>query len=247
MRNRRLRRVRFQRRSCLPVSAACVVANGVRETLSALLGAPVSLRLLAPLVPDSQGWSAICAGALIFGVRGPVCDAAFVLRPQDALALATSAFGEDPIGPRALSAVEQEVLARALRGIAGSLAPICGHQLSPLERILDIGGYVTYFELLLERPAAVRIGVALSRDPVSGTCGGLRLEDLGSVEIEVCAEFASGTLSAAEFLDLRPGTIVPMKTRVGEPGLLKIGGAVLARVECGAIGERNAIVVTAIR
>lgn len=243
----RVRAVRFQRRSALPVSAACVLANGVRETLSALLAAPVSLRLLAPVVPSAHAWSAICAGALIFGVRGPVCDAAFVLRPDDALALASSAFGEEPGGARNLSAVEQEVLVRALRGIAGSLAPVCGRELSPLERILDIGGYATYFELLVERPAAMRIGVALSRDPVSRASGSLRLEDLGSVEIEVCAEFASGTLSAAAFLDLRPGTIVPMKTRVGEPGLLKIGGAVLARGECGALGERSAMIVTAVR
>ena len=247
MTNGRVRAVRFQRRSSLPVSAACVVANGVRETLSALLAAPVSLRLLAPVVPDARGWSAIRAGALIFGVRGPVCDAAFVLRPDDALALASSAFGEEPGGSRNLSAVEQEVLVRALRGIAGSLAPVCGREPSPLERILDIDSYMTYFELLVERPAAARIGVALSRDPVSRASGSLRLEDLGSVEIEVCAEFASGTLSAAAFLDLRPGTIVPMKTRVGEPGLLKTGGAVLARGECGALGERSAMIVTAVR
>jgi flagellar motor switch/type III secretory pathway protein FliN len=247
MTNGRVRAVRFAPRSSLPVSAACVVANGVRETLSALLAAPVFLRLLAPVVPDARGWSAIRAGALIFRVRGPVCDAAFVLRPDDALALASSAFGEEPGGSRNLSAVEQEVLVRALRGIAGSLAPVCGRELSPLERILDIDGYMTYFELLVERPAAARIGVALSRDPVSRASGSLRLDDLGSVEIEVRAEFASGTLSAAAFLDLRPGTIVPMKTRVGEPGLLKIGGAVLARGECGALGERSAMIVTAVR
>jgi flagellar motor switch/type III secretory pathway protein FliN len=136
---------------------------------------------------------------------------------------------------------------RALRGIAGSLAPVCGRDVSPLERILDIRGYTTYFELLVERPMAMRIGVALLRDPVARGASTLPLELLGGVELEVSAEFACGTLSAAAFLDLRPGSIVPMKTRVGEPGLLKIGGAVLACGECGALGDRNAFIVTAVR
>jgi len=245
---KRVRAIRFQQRSSLPVSAACIVANGVRETLSALLAAPVSLRLLEPRIPDPQAWKTLFAGAQLFAVRGPVCDAAFVIRPADALALAAGAFGEHPHAARPLSALEQEVLVRALRGIAGSLAPVCGRELAPLERILDIHGYVTYFELLVERPMAARIGIALSRDPAArGSASTLRLEDLGGVDIEVRAQFAAGTLTAAAFLDLRPGTIVPMNTRVGEPGLLKIDGAVIARGECGAVGERSAFIVTAVR
>ncbi|HET6894191.1 MAG TPA: FliM/FliN family flagellar motor C-terminal domain-containing protein [Candidatus Baltobacteraceae bacterium] len=245
---KRVRAIRFQQRSSLPVSAACIVANGVRETLGALLASPVSLRLLEPRIPDPQAWNTLCSGAQLYAVRGPVCDAAFVIRPGDALALASSAFGELPDAQRPLSALEREVLVRALRGIAGSLAPVCGRELSPLEPILDIHGYVTYFELLVERPVAARLGIALSRDPVARSgASALHLEDLGGVEIEVCAQFACGMLTAEAFLGLRPGTIVPMKTRVGEPGLLKIGGAVIARGECGALGERSAFIVTAPR
>lgn len=244
---KRVRRAVFERRSSLPVSAACVLANGVRETLGALLATPVSLRLLEPSIPDADAWNAICAGAQLFGVRGPLCDAAFVLRPQDAVALASSAFGEEAGAARALSAVEQEVLVRALRGVAGSLAPVCGRELAPLERILDIRGYVTYFELLVERPVHARIGVALSRDPSSRGAATVRIEDLLDVEIEVCVEFARGTLPAAAFLDLRPGTNVPMKTRIGDPGRLRLGGAVLARGECGAMGDRSAMIVTTVR
>jgi flagellar motor switch/type III secretory pathway protein FliN len=247
VRGKRVRRACFERRSSLPVSAACLVANSIRETLGALLAAPVQLRLLEPVIPDGPAWQAIARGAQLFAVRGPVCDAAFVLRPQDALALAGSAFGERAGSTRPLSAVEQEVLVRALRGLAGSLAPVCGRELSPLERILDIRGFTTYFELLMERPAAARIGVALSRDPVARGAATLRIEDLLDVELEVCVQFASGALPAAAFLDLRPGSDVPMKTRVGEPGLLKADGAVLARGECGAIGERNAMIITALR
>jgi flagellar motor switch/type III secretory pathway protein FliN len=244
---KRVRRACFERRSSLPVTAACVVANGVRETLGALLATPVSLRLLEPVIPDPAAWGAICASAQLFGVRGPLCDAAFVVRRQDALALASSAFGEPADSPRQLSAVEQEVLVRALRGVAGALTPVCGRELSPLERILDIRGYVTYFELLVERPVQARIGIALSRDPAAGGAATLRVEDLLDVQIELSVEFARGSLPAAAFLDLRPGAHVPMTTRIGEPGRLKLGGAVLAHGECGAMGERNAMIVTTVR
>ncbi|HLI96859.1 MAG TPA: FliM/FliN family flagellar motor switch protein, partial [Candidatus Baltobacteraceae bacterium] len=178
---------------------------------------------------------------------GPLCDAAFVMRPQDALALASSAFGEEADTMRDLSAVEQEVLVRALRGVAGALAPVCGREPSPLERILDIRGYVTYFELLVERPVQARIGVALSRDPAARVSGTLRVEDLLDVELELSVEFARGTLPAAAVLDLRPGANVPMTTRIGEPGRLRLGGAVLARGECGALGERGAFIVSTVR
>jgi flagellar motor switch/type III secretory pathway protein FliN len=219
------------------------VANGVRETLGALLATPVSLRLLAPVIPDAAAWNAICASAQIFGVRGAACDAAFVVRPEDALALASSAFGEEAGAPRALSTMEQEVLIRALRGIAGALAPVCGRDVSPLERLLDMRGYVTYFELLVERPVCARIGVALSREPAARAAATLRIENLLDVPVEVSVQFAAGTLSAAAFLNLHVGAGVPMKTRIGEPALLKTGGAVLARGECGAFATRNAFIV----
>lgn len=242
---RRLRRFRFEPRSSLPVSAACVVANGVRETLGALLATPVSLRLLEPVIPDPRGWDVIGAGALVFGVHGPVADGAFVLRPRDALALAAAAFGEAPGDERALSPLENEVVLRAMRSVAGSLAAVCGREVSALERILDIRGYATYFELLVERPIAFRLGVALSRDPRPRGAGTLRIEDLLDVKIEVAAEFAQGIMDGGAFLGLRPGATVPMKTRVGEPGSLKARGITLARGECGALGERNAIVINA--
>jgi len=243
---RRVRRARFEQRSSLPVSAACVVANGVREMLGAVLASAVSVRLLEPVIPSTQAWAAICEGAQIFGVRGPVADAAFVLRPRDALSLAAAAFGEIPGDPRALSPLENEVVSRALHAVAGSLAPVCGRELSALERIVDIRGYVTYFEMLVERPVALRVGVALSRDPMPRSTGTLRIDDLLDVQIELAVEFARGSLSAAEFLDLGSGSNVPMKTRVGEPALLKLAGAVLARGECGTLGERNAMLLKGI-
>jgi flagellar motor switch/type III secretory pathway protein FliN len=67
------------------------------------------------------------------------------------------------------------------------------------------------------------------------------------VQVELSVDFARGMLPAAMVLGLRPGTNVPMTTRIGEPGRLRLGGAVLAHGECGALGERNAMIVTTVR
>jgi flagellar motor switch/type III secretory pathway protein FliN len=144
---------------------------------------------------------------------------------------------------RALSPLENEILLRAVRALSGSLSAVCGRDPAAVEPILDIGGYVTYFELLLERPVAARIGLALARDPVTKGAGALRIDDLLDVEIELRAEFAAGQMSASAFLNLRPGTLVPMMTKIGKPGLLKAGGTVFANGECGALKERNALIV----
>lgn len=240
-----VRAMRFERRSSLPLGAACLLANGVRETLAAVFGVPVSLRLLEPIVPEANAWASIAEDALLLRMRGPVAEAAFVLRPRDALALAAAAFGEEPGELRALSAVEHEVVMRALRALSGTLAGICGRELAAPEPILDIRGYTTYLELLVSAPAAFGLGVALARDPAPRGGPGLRIEDLLDVELEVGVQFAAGTISGGRFLDLRPGANVPMKTRMGERALLVAGGTVLARGECGALGERNAMIVGA--
>jgi len=240
-----VREAAFVSRSLLPMPAACAVANGVRETLGSLLAEPISLQLLEPIVPDAASWRALTAGARFYRARGPACEAALVLRAEDALGLAAGAFGETPDAARPLSAVEEETLARFASALSGSLAHVCGPGSSGAERILDISGFVTYFEMLIERPIEARIGVALSRDPNPAPGRTLRAEDLGGVEIELGVELARGVLAASEFLDLRPGAHVPMKTRIGDPGLLKAGAVSLARGECGVSGGRAAFAVTA--
>lgn len=245
---RRVRSARFDARSLLPVSAACVVANGVRELLSSLLAVPAELRLLEPRLPSPQAWAAIARDAQMVRVTGPLANAALVLRSPDAVALAAAGFGEERRGSQALSGIESEVIARLLRSLTGALSAVCGRELSAPEPILDISGYATYFELLVERPVRARIGVALSREPAAqAACATLRLEDLLDVEVDLRAEFARGFISAPTLLGLGPGSNVPMMTSVGGFGVLKADGMVLARGECGAIGLRSAMILQSVR
>ena len=116
-----VRAARFETRSMLPISAACVVANGVRETLSSLLRVSVGVRLFEPSIPSPQAWPAILERARLYRLRGHVADAAIVLRPVDAAALAAALFGEShPAGARDLSPIECDVIDRMVSTIAAN-------------------------------------------------------------------------------------------------------------------------------
>lgn len=242
----RVRTARFEERSLLPVSAACVVANAVRESLGQLYDEPLAIRLFEPAVPSNRGWQAIARNALLFGVRGARCDAAIVLRPDDAAVLASLAFGETTGEARSLSRIEQAVLERAAVAVAAACAPVCGSISGQpaLEPLSELAGFVTYVELWLERPVRAHIGIALSRDPRPETpAGSLQIEDLLDVAIELSVQTGPATLSAAELAELEPAAVVPMTSSRAVRGSLVLAGTVIASGECGVRDGRYAFVI----
>jgi hypothetical protein len=247
---KRVRTIGFEERSSLPTSAACLVAGSVRETLTSLLNAPVGMRLFEPLIPAPQAWPAIVAGALLYRVRGSVVDAAIVLRPGDAVALATAAFGEPHSGAacagRALSPIEREIVDRTARAIAGSLAAVCGtRERTLVERVGSIDGFVTYFELLLEEPVAACIGIALSRDPSPEPHARLRIEDLAEIELRPVASIELGSIEAGAVARLAPGAFVPIAPSILFRASLKTSGRMLAGGSCGVRNGRYAVAIDA--
>ena len=239
---RRVRRARFEDRSNLPVSAACVVGNGMREALTALLHAPVNVRLLEPQLPDADGWAAISRDARWYRVRGPLADAAIVLRSRDGAALLEAAFGEPIVATAPRSAIEREVLARLVRGLAATLAPVNGltGELPPIVSQDAPVGFTTYFEVSLTLPVRATIGIALARDPQADPRGNLTLADLAEVEIELSVRLAAARMPAGELAALQPGALVPMTTEVEAFGSVCLGGHPIARAEIGACGGRYA-------
>ncbi|HEX5274444.1 MAG TPA: FliM/FliN family flagellar motor C-terminal domain-containing protein [Candidatus Rubrimentiphilum sp.] len=238
---RRVRPSVFQSRSTLPVSAACLVANAARQILSDLLGAAVSLKLLEPLMPDAAAWSSIGKDALVFAMRGTQSDAAIVLRAHDALALACAALGESVESGRGLSLIEAELTARIASALCGALAAVCGpNDVRKIERIKTLEGYATYFELIVEEPSPVRIGIALSREPQSQVAPGLRTTDLHEVDLRLGAEIAHGFVPAAALVSLRPGHVFKLDSALGDTAQLRAGGAIVARGQCGNLGARRA-------
>ena len=87
-RGRRLRSPRFVPRSTLPLGAACVVANGLREQLSRQLACELDVELIEPAVPGPAERRTLLDRATIVRVRGRLCDAFVIVRPADGRRLA---------------------------------------------------------------------------------------------------------------------------------------------------------------
>lgn len=246
---RRVRTPAFARSSALPTSAACVVANGVRETLGALLGASVEMRLLEPSLPPALAWAAIVDGALLYRTRGSVADAALVLRPADALALAAGLFGErlESRAQRELSPIERDVLDRTANAIAAHLGAVCGaREVYAVERVGSIGGFATYFELALEAPVSARIGVALSRDPDPEVRGRLEVAHLGAVPLAMTARIDLGARSTASVSQLAPGGLLSIRPSDLHCCALCLHGRDLARASFGVRNGRYALRIEAL-
>lgn len=242
---RRVRAARFEERSSLPVSAACVVANGVREMLARLFDAQPAVKLFEPVIPSPQGWAAIAHESICFRLRGPNADAAIVLKRRDAVILAAAAFGETDGGDRALSQIEQTVLDRTLASIATALAPVCGFrgQTPVAEPLHDLRGFTTYFDLQIACPSALRLGIALSREPDAVPTPGLAADQLLEVKVELTAVTSGCMVAAEQLARLEVGQIVPITVGKVLRGTLELAGTPVGRGECGVQAGHYAVAV----
>jgi hypothetical protein len=236
--SKHIRKPVFRPRSALPSSAACIVANGVRETLTSIFSSPVEMRVFEPSIPAPPAWPAIVKDAVLYRVRGSIADAAIVLRSADALSLVAALFGEGSVHRgRELSPIERDVLDRTVNAIAAHLVSVCGTRESRcVERIGTIEGYSTYFELLVEEPVAARIGVALSRDPSPEPRGCVEIGHLAAVPIATRVTLDLGRIPSGAVADLRPGSVLTLRPYDLQRCSLHAHGRSVAR---GACGVRN--------
>lgn len=231
---RRVRPARFVQRSLLPVSAACLVANGVREALGALFGTAVDVQLYEPLVPARDAWRRVFEGARGFRARGECGEAMLVLRPDDASALVAAAFGEAPARGRPPSPIEREVLARIAGALGGSLVALTGSQAgATLEAPLDPGRYESYFELAVTRPVVARIGVAASEPPARAAGPLMAPGALAAVPLDLRVRLRAGAMAPLPLAGLRPGACLPIERLAAE---LRAGDRILWT---GTPGVRN--------
>jgi hypothetical protein len=242
--DRRVRPVVFEERSMLPVSAACIVASGVRETLSALFGEAVTLKLYEPTIPTPAAWNAIGRDATIYRFRMANADAAVIVRPADASALAAAAFGERAVRATALSSLERTALERTVQAIALQFGPICGSGTREpvLEVLTDLHGFTTFFELQLERPILSRIGIALSRDPLPQAHPAVELDQLYDLSFELTVHIDVGRYRAADIGALEPGAVLALPSGALR-GALFAAGRMLALGECGVHGQHYALAI----
>ncbi len=236
---RTIRSARFQTRAHLPLPAATLVANGVREKLAELLHTEVLLRLGEPCVPSMQAWPALLADALLLWVRGSHGEAVLILRGRDARSWIGATFGGDIAVSDAVSPLETRVLERLLVMLADTLAPIVGPRYTT--HMLQATGnerYAAYFELLVQAPMEAAIGVAIPRDPLPPVVGCLQASALDAVELEVVAELRCRDRSAGELSSLAVGDVLGIQDLTAS---VKTQGTVLGHGECGISAGRFAV------
>jgi len=248
----RVRRMRFVTRASIPIEAACVVANGIRETLRELFGETCELVLGEPAALDANAWSLLARDALLFLTRGRQTDIVLVLPQRDARRLVLRAFGEGegPGAPHlpdgACSALELHALERIAARCAAAFDPLCAERRAGSRAVgaHDVPACVAYFDLRVRAPVALTLGIGIVRDlPDPGPSGAIPAFALDSVAVEARAIFADGTIDAVEFVRLKPGDVVKLRTKVGAPASLNVGGRRLATGVPGVVASHTAFLV----
>ncbi|MBV8371190.1 MAG: FliM/FliN family flagellar motor switch protein [Candidatus Eremiobacteraeota bacterium] len=243
----RVRRLRFVPRASVPLEAACTVANGVRETLRELLGADCELVLGEPAALGAGAWSLLAREALLFLTRGRRTDIVLVLPQSDARRLVLRAFGEGEALPDgACSALELHALERIAARCAAAFDPLCAERRggSRPVGIHEVPACAAYFDLRVHAPLALTLGIGIVRElPEPGPVALISPRALDPVEVEARAVFAEGMIAAAEFVRMRPGTVVKLDTKVGAPASLNVGERRLAAGVAGVVAARTAFLV----
>ncbi len=234
---RSLRRAAFHARSELPLSAACLIGNGVRQELARLLAIELETEVTEPALPDAAARAVLLADAIAYRVSGQRGDAFVMVRARDARRLVAAAFGERerPDGV-ALSAIERTTLERLIGALVPLCATLCGtvRAWEPESRARLADAARTYFEVRVVSGVEAALGFALATDPAPSIGEPLGIDDVAAIEIECSVEFARGSVGAAAFARLEPGAVLHLDTRLGAPGILRVAGVPLALGTCGA-------------
>ncbi|GAC1630025.1 MAG: hypothetical protein NVS4B5_20820 [Vulcanimicrobiaceae bacterium] len=243
-----MRRPTFTTRSTLPLSAACLVANGVRETLARLLAADVETELIEPSIPSAAERAVLLEAATVFRVRGRLCDGFVIVRPVDARRIVCLAFGESERSEHdPLSDIERATLDRVVSAMIPLCNALCG-TLGPVARESSARAscdVVTYFEVRTAGTARVAIGFALASDPPEAIGERITLDDLADVELAGTVRFATGSLGVPAFSRLAVGATIAFDTPLDARGILLVGDTAVARGTCGVAAGRNVMIVDA--
>jgi flagellar motor switch/type III secretory pathway protein FliN len=235
-----VRRARFVRHPGLPVDAACVVANGVREALRTLLGEACFVTIGEPVALDAAAWRSLAHDALLFATPGRATDVVFVLAARDARRLVQAAFGEEAAPTDgSWSALEAGAIERIVARCANACDALCVERRGPTSAVdaARVPRSVAYFDVRVAAPVELTIGVGILRElPEAPATATITAATLGGLGIDVHAILGRGTLPLPRLLGLRVGSLVPLNTKVDGQGELNLAGQ---RIALGTCGVRN--------
>jgi len=219
----------------------------VREALRALLGEACAVTLGEPVAVDAAAWRALADDALLFVTPGRATDVVFVLASRDARRLVAAAFGEEPAAEDgAWSALEAGAIARIVARCANACDVLCVERRGPTvaaERT-RLSHPVAYFDVRVAAPIAFTVGVGILRElPVPDPVRTIGLEALAGATVAVRVLLGRAALPAPRLLDLRPGSVVPLGTKVEGEGELNLAGQRIALGTCGVSNGRSAFQV----
>ena len=244
----RVRPARFVRRSSVPLSAACVVASSLRETLRELVGA-CEVVLGEPAAIDESAWRALARGNHCFLTRGRLTDIVLVIPLLDARRLVLRAFGEaNEYDSAPISALESHALERIAARCAHAFDALCAERRGPAVAIpaSDVPACAAYFDVRVSAPLPITLGIGIVRDvPGVGPGPGIDSHKLLEILVAARAEFASGMVSARSLATLQVGDVVRLDTKVGAPAALKLGETTIATGDCGFANAHAAFLVRA--
>jgi flagellar motor switch/type III secretory pathway protein FliN len=242
-----IRRARFVACPGLPVDAACVVANGVREALRTLLGEACTVTIGEPVALDATAWRSLVHEALLFATPGRATDVVFVLAPRDARRLVAAAFGEDTaVEDAAWSTLEAGAIERIIARCANACDALCVERRGPTSAVdaARLPRSVAYFDVRVAAPVAFTLGVGILREiPEAPPPSTLAPAALGAVPVEVRVLLGRGTIPAPRLLELQPGSLVALSTKVEDEGELNLAGQRIALGSCGVRNGRAAFEV----
>jgi flagellar motor switch/type III secretory pathway protein FliN len=232
-----VREARFVERSTVPVSALCLVANGVREHLRRLLGVNAEVTFGEPAPLSESARVRLFAQTDCFLTRGRTADVFLFVRRDDARRLLEVALGASAPGGD-LSPLERSALTRLAHELAALFDPLCAerHTAAQIVGIEEAAHCRTYVDLRLGPPLDALLGVGLTREPSGGVgVPTISARHILAVPCEVRAEIARGTISAAELAALESGRTVRMDTKVADAALLKAGEVVIGHGRGGVV------------
>ncbi len=241
---RQIRRARFERRSSLPIAAACLIANGIRETLAMLVAKAVRVRLMEPVCPDPDLWPVLVNDARLYQVRGTLNTATFVLGSTDAIGLTRMLFGASEQTEDRLSRIEEHVLGRMIEALAATLAPVCGKTVEIAAPGRELPGWLTFLDVLIEEPVSLRLGIALTRDTFEAPAPLFRAEHLLDVRLHLTAQTRETEIDSSRLMRLEAGAVVPLGAQREGCDRLKMGDRTVAVGTCGAHGDSRAFSVS---
>lgn len=244
---RNVRRATFIARSNVSLQSVFAFAQNVQERAPLLFGRSVTVRATEPTVVNAQAVPVLYEDAIVVEVVGREAVLALLLRPKDARRIVAAAFGEQDVALD-FSPIESEVIEKLLREVGSLAEPICGPVATISRRPARSARErcESYFDLLLEMPEIVRIGVALAADIAPRVKQRLNVSALRDVCVEAEAIFARGTVAASRLANLRIGEVLPLRSGLREPATLRIDGATIALGECGTLHGRHAFSVDAV-